>query len=141
MENTVRQYIRHPTAIPILFNLENKIEKIQAKDIGDGGLCFISRYSIQAGKHIHITIPICHPEFEANGIVRWCKHYGNRFLIGVAFQNESVIFSIRMVEQICHIENYRKKILAETGIDLTSDQAAKEWISHYAKEFPKLLNE
>jgi hypothetical protein len=45
-----------------------------------------------------------------------------------------------MVEQVCHIENYRKKILAETGTVLTSEQAAKEWIFHYAKEFPRLLS-
>ena len=140
MENTERQFIRHPAAVPLLFNVGDKTEKIQVKDVGDGGLCFISHHRINAGKQIHISIPIYDHEFEAHGIVRWCKHNGNQFLIGVAFQQESVIFAIRMVEQICHIENYRKKILAETGTELTSDQAAKEWIAHYADEFPRLLD-
>jgi len=140
MENIERQFIRHPTAVPILFNVGNKAETITAKDIGDGGLCFVSQHSIKAGEPIDITIPICHPEFHAHGIVRWCKHNGNTFLIGVAFQQESVVFAIRMVEQICHIKNYRKKILAETGVALTDEQAAKEWISHYANEFPQLLS-
>jgi hypothetical protein len=137
MGNTERKFIRHPTAIPILFNVGEKIETIQAKDVGGGGLCFISHHSINSGQHIDITIPICQPEFEAHGIVRWCKHNGNRFLIGVAFQQESVSFAIRMVEQVCHIENYRNKILLETGIKLTSEQAAKQWISHYANAFPQ----
>ncbi len=141
MKKTERQFIRHPTAVPLLFNVGDSTEKIQVKDVGDGGLCFISQHSINAGEHIHITIPIIDLEFDAHGIVRWCKHNGNQFLIGVAFQQESVIFAIRMVEQVCHIENYRKKILAETGTKLTSEQAAKEWIAHYAKEFPRLLSE
>lgn len=109
MENTERQFIRHPTAIPLLFKVGDRTETIQAKDVGDGGLCFISQHSINVGEHIHITIPICDPEFEAHGIVRWCKHNGNRYLIGVASQQKSVIFAIRMVEQVCHIKNYRKK--------------------------------
>jgi hypothetical protein len=140
MGNTERQFIRHPTAVPLLFNVSNSTEKIQVKDVGDGGLCFMSHHSIDAGEHIHIAISICDHEFDAHGIVRWCKHSGNQFLIGVAFQQESVIFAIRMVEQVCHIENYRKKILAETGTELTSEQAAKEWISYYANEFPRLLS-
>lgn len=140
MDIIERQFIRHPTAVPILFNLGAKTETIQAKDVGDGGLCFISQQQINAGVPIHITIPICQPEFEANGIVRWCKHNGNSFLIGVAFQQESVFFAIRMVEQVCHIENYRKQILAEKGLNLTSEQAARQWIDHYASEFPTLLS-
>tara|TARA_R110002050_G_scaffold57423_5_gene129289 strand:- start:211519 stop:211944 length:426 start_codon:yes stop_codon:yes gene_type:complete len=139
MENTERQFIRHPTTVPILFNVGDGPETIETKDVGDGGLCFVSQYRIGTGEHIHITIPICTPKFEAHGIVRWCKQNGNAFLIGVAFQQESVIFALRMVEQVCHIENYRKKILAESGIELTSEQAANEWISHYANEFPQLL--
>tara|TARA_R110001583_G_scaffold60577_1_gene179818 strand:+ start:400 stop:816 length:417 start_codon:yes stop_codon:yes gene_type:complete len=138
MDIRERQFIRHPTAVPILFNLGDKIETIQAKDIGDGGLSFISPHPINVGQHIHLTIPIFKPEFKAHGVVRWCSQSANRFLIGVAFQQESVIFAIRMVEQVCHIENYRKKKLAETGIKLTSDQAAREWISNYANKFPRL---
>lgn len=140
MKKNERQFIRHPTVVPLLFNLDDRTEKIQVKDVGDGGLCFISNHSIDPDEHIHITIPLSNHEFEAHGIVRWCKHHGDAYLIGVAFQQESVIYAIRMVEQVCHIENYREKILAETGTELTSEQAAKEWIAHYAKEFPRILS-
>lgn len=136
MNNIKREYIRHPAAVPILFNVDDKTEAIETHDIGDGGLCFVSHHSINTGTHIQITIPMCSPEFKANGIVRWCKHNDNTFLIGVAFQQESVFFSIRMVEQVCHIENYRKKVMDETGVELSTEQAAREWIGHYASEFP-----
>jgi len=140
MGNTERQFIRHPTAVPLLFNLDDRTEQIQVKDVGNGGLCFTCHHSIDAGEHIHITISISDHEFDAHGIVRWCEKNGNDFLIGVAFQQESVIFAVRMIEQVCHIENYRKKILAETGTILTTEQAAREWIAHYAQAFPSLFS-
>ena len=43
-----------------------------------------------------------------------------------------------MIEQICHIENYRQLIKKEQGIELSSEQAAKQWIQKYAHTFPTL---
>jgi len=34
---------------------------------------------------------------------------GEKFLVGVAFQQEEVRFSIRMVDQFYHIEDYRSQ--------------------------------
>lgn len=141
MLDTPRQFIRHPTDIPIEFSLNetdaNDLEKIQMKDVGNGGLCFINSHGINTGEKIDIIIPSCDPTFKANGIVRWCKQDGTVFLVGVAFQEASVAFAVRMVEQVCHIENYRCQIKAEKGIDLTSEQAAIEWVSRYAHDFPE----
>ena len=135
-KHTSRQFIRHPTDIPIEFSINDEVEHIQVKDIGDGGLCFSCNHSITIGKQIHIIIPICNPEFDADGIVRWCKQDGTSFLIGVAFQQEAVTFAVRMVEQVCHIEHYRSEMKIDKGIEMTSEQAAMEWISKHAHEFP-----
>jgi len=43
-----------------------------------------------------------------------------------------------MVEQICHIEDYRSRIKKGQGLDLTSEQAASQWISEYADTFPQV---
>ncbi len=136
-QHTSRQFIRHPTNIPIEFSINDEEKHIQAKDIGDSGLCFSCNHSINIGKHIHITIPICEPEFDAEGVVRWCKQDGAIFLIGVAFQQKSMKFAVRMVEQVCHIEHYRSQMKIDKGIELSSEQAAMQWISKYAHEFPK----
>ncbi|MDC9724873.1 MAG: PilZ domain-containing protein [Gammaproteobacteria bacterium] len=138
MPDTPRQFIRHPTAIPIEFNLAGTVEKLHIKDVGTGGLCFSTHHSIETGAQIHIIIPICKPEFDAKGIVCWCKEDAGAFLVGVAFQQESVSYAVRMVEQVCHIEDYRSHMKADKGIELTSEQAAMQWISQHAQDFPQL---
>jgi len=138
MRDSTRQFIRHPTNIPIEFSVAGTVEKINVKDVGTGGLCFVSSHRISTGEQIHIIIPVCNPEFDAKGIVRWCKQDGTHFLIGVAFQQEEVTFAVRMVEQICHIEDYRSQVKKDQGLELTSEQAATQWISEYAHKFPHI---
>jgi hypothetical protein len=41
-----------------------------------------------------------------------------------------------MVEQICCIEHYREEILLNEGRELSCEEAATEWISTYAAQFP-----
>jgi len=43
---------------------------------------------------------------------------------------------VRMIEQICYIEHYRKEVLLNEGRRITSEQAALEWIEKYAQDFP-----
>jgi hypothetical protein len=40
-----------------------------------------------------------------------------------------------MIEQICHIENYRQDQFSKTGELMTSEQAAHEWIIAKAASF------
>lgn len=133
-----RQFIRHPTSIPLEFSVGSLNKMTQAKDAGEGGLCFESQHPINTGEPIRISIPISVPKCVVNGIVRWCKQDDTMFLVGVAFQEESVAFQVKMIEQICQIENYRKRLKAEKGLTLTSEQAAEEWIELYASEFPQI---
>jgi hypothetical protein len=46
-------------------------------------------------------------------------------------------FALRMVEQLCHIEQYRLEILQRDGRWLTSEAAAAEWINRFAGQFPR----
>jgi hypothetical protein len=41
-----------------------------------------------------------------------------------------------MIEQICHIEHYRKEVKLVEGRELSSEEAADEWITRYAGDFP-----
>jgi hypothetical protein len=41
-----------------------------------------------------------------------------------------------MIEQICHIEHYRKEVKLAEGRELSSEEAADEWIKRYAGDFP-----
>jgi hypothetical protein len=41
-----------------------------------------------------------------------------------------------MVEQVCYIENYKKMVYQTEGRQLTTEEAAMEWIGKYASQFP-----
>ena len=43
-----------------------------------------------------------------------------------------------MIEQVCHIEHYRKEVMLREGRELSAQEAAREWISKYAGDFPAL---
>lgn len=138
----MRQYIRHPSELPIHYKTNagrtlrgDNADKMQ--DISSGGLSFHSDYRIQPGKSVHIEIQVKPPPFVADGEVVWCRKQPDGYLIGLRFDDSDTEYSLRMVEQVCHIEQYRRKILRKEGRRLTSEQAAMEWISQFAADFPK----
>lgn len=135
-----RQYIRHPTDIPIHWNLGDVVPpgNEHLRNISEGGLAFLSQVNIPIGATIEIHIPIERPEVSIRGEVVWCRPYDQGgFEIGVRFIDAAQRFKMRMVEQVCHIEHYKREILQEEGRDLTSEAAALEWIKRFAKEFPR----
>lgn len=142
MDIDSRQYIRHPMAIPIHVASESvqEYQHHQIKDVSEGGLCFSCANHFNMGDKVQITISICHPDFDAEGIVRWCKQNENDYLIGIVFLEKDVFFAMRMVEQVCHIENYRQEMFKQTGIEMSTEDAAMEWIKKYASEFPNPMD-
>ncbi|EEF78705.1 PilZ domain-containing protein [Methylophaga thiooxydans] len=131
-----REFIRHPSAIPIHFTLGQRQATRTARDVCSGGLCFHSAEAVAVGETIEIEIASCKPTFTAQGVVRWCEPEHDAFLVGVAFTEKSVRFAVRMVEQLCYIEDYRQKKQAETGQSISSQQAALQWIKNHAATFP-----
>jgi len=55
--------------------------------------------------------------------------------VGVEFLDQDILFRLRMVEQICHIEQYRRTVRESQGRVLSSQEAAIEWIERYAEAF------
>jgi hypothetical protein len=139
MPQSLRQYLRHPSDVPINFRLgEVVVHRTEyLRNIGKGGLCFMSRIAIAPGVRIHIEIPIAEPVFEAEGIVIWCRLREDVFEVGVRFEGVETAYSVRMVEQVCQIEHYRRQIFESEGRVLTSEEAGMEWIRKYASRFPR----
>jgi len=134
----MRSFIRHPSDIPIEFTAEDQHASVSIpmKDVSVGGLSFSSSENMTMGTLLHIRIDVVQPTFEADGVVVWSRQEGEQFIIGMEFLHKEDIFLARMVEQICHIEHYRKEVDEKEGRQLTSQQAAKEWIAKFAKVFP-----
>jgi hypothetical protein len=105
--------------------------------VSKGGLCFRSDSHVASGQFIQIKIPNGKLPFEATCMVAWCKKEGNGFEVGVKFEDKDTEFAMRLIEQACYIEEYRKDVLSQEGRQLTEDEAAKEWIDKFASAFPK----
>lgn len=139
----MRRFIRHPSSVPIrveVLGCDSPKSPAEIKNVGEGGLCFRSTCPLFPGDRVRVEIAVEQDFFEAVGQVAWCEK-GRRELgqvectVGVSFGDEDVEFSVRMVEQVCHIEEYRQEQIA-LGRELSSEEAAKEWIAAFAAKFP-----
>ena len=137
-----REFIRHPSDIPVeLWCILSKsnTHKESLSNVSLAGLAFKSSVSWETGTIIGIRIPLIHPIFETSSRVVWCHKKTSYFEVGVELMDTHDAFKLRMVEQVCQIETYRKK-LKKQGRNLSIEEAATEWISRYAALFPSIEN-
>jgi PilZ domain len=137
----MRQFIRHPVDVPIEVDTDESgpPSAFHTHDISRGGLAFRSDVEVVPGSHVEVRIPYVKPVFEARARVVWCRpHDAHSYELGVTFLDAEDAFLARMVEQVCHIEDYRKSVQRIEGRELSSEEAALEWIDKYAAQFPDI---
>ncbi|HCB13020.1 MAG TPA: pilus assembly protein PilZ [Gammaproteobacteria bacterium] len=134
----MRHFIRHPSDIPIEYRITHSksSRKNRLKDICPGGLCFQTHDALTRGCVIQIIIPVREPPFKATGTIVWCRQTNGHYHVGVQFADENTEFSVRMVEQVCQIHHYQQEVLKKEGRFLSGEEAAAEWVSKYARNFP-----
>jgi hypothetical protein len=135
-----REFIRHPAGIPIEYSLVDNLSYNPdfMNNVSLGGLSFQANHYIEPDRWLHIHIPINDEDFEIDGQVRWCQRsYDDHYDVGIKFADQQQAFLARMVEQICHIEQYKREIMDNEGRKLSSDEAAAEWIEKFAEKFPQ----
>jgi hypothetical protein len=141
---TIRKYIRHPSDVPIQVasdwtELEfDETSEQTLTNVSLGGLCFISPDPLEVLERVRISFPILNPNSFLIGNVVWCEESEEGYEIGLEFESSKDVFRLRMIEQICHIEHYRKEVAQVEGRDLSTQEAAEEWISKFAGDFPAL---
>ncbi|KAA3609761.1 MAG: PilZ domain-containing protein [Calditrichaeota bacterium] len=137
----MRSFIRHAANMPIHFNFQSdkNAHKQNMQNVSTGGLCFFSDSEIPSGSHLSVKIPNLKYPFVEECVVMWCRKAKKRYEVGVKFNDDKTSFRMRMIEQICYIEKYRDEMIAK-GRDLDWQDASKEWIAKYAKDFPQLEN-
>ncbi len=138
----MRSYIRHPVDIPISCQptapgRQAAAQQPHLKDVSTGGLSFYSTQALEPGSTVRIHIDVVSPVFDAEARVTWCHPESEGFLVGLSFIEPDVEYQARMVEQLCHIEQYRRTVARVEGRKLTPQQAAMEWIEKYARDFPR----
>lgn len=140
-----RKFIRHPSDIPIVAAYEASDPNTPGpeclRNIGGGGLSFQSGRQLEVGAAVRIAIPLVEPAFEISARVVWCARTNGVFDIGVEFLEPDKVFKVRMVEQVCHIEHYKREVFEKEGRTLTNQEASLEWIAKCAADFPPLSSE
>ncbi len=135
----MRNFIRHPADIPIKI-IKNESEdcyRQPLQDISIGGLCCRLNEPLAVGDEIKIIIDLIEPVLEMSGRVVWCRAADTAYELGIEYRGGEDVYRLRMVEQICHIEHYRKEMQIREGRNISSEQAAREWIVKFAEGFPK----
>ena len=140
----IRKYIRHPSDVPI--QVASDWTELEFDETGEqtltnvslGGLSFISPDPLEVLHRVRICFPILNQDSFFIGNVAWCEKSDEGYEIGLEFESSKDIFRLRMIEQICHIEHYRTQVAELEGRNLSTQEAAREWISKYASDFPPL---
>ena len=134
----MRQYIRHPTDIPLHYQVADAPEECHPhlRDVSTGGLSFTADQPFKQGQILTIQIDVTDPPFEIKGEVVWCHSRDDEYQVGVCFDSVEQAFALRMVEQVCHIEQYRAAVRQLENRELSSEEAAHEWIQRHARDFP-----
>ena len=140
---TTREFIRHPSDVPIQVkldwaenDLDDDLDDTTLTNVSLGGLSFQSSYALEIGQRVRVSVPVLKSDNSLEGTVVWCESSKTGFEIGLQFESSKEIFRLRMIEQICHIEHYRNEVKLTEDRELTTNEAAKEWISRYAGDFP-----
>ena len=139
----MRRFIRHPSEIPVVIEpwaSEHRPEPIDShlRDVGLGGVSFLVSTTPGIGTLVRVCIPLVAPPFEALGRVTHVEREDAGNLVGVSFPDREAAYRARMVEQVCHIEQYRRQVWSREGRMLSVEAAAREWIERYAASFPRL---
>ncbi len=130
-----REFIRHPVDIPVqVYRRPGQDSREGLSNLSLGGLAFASDRCWSVGENITVTMAVPF-ELEITGRVVWCRRMDQRYEVGLTFTSPAEAYKGRMIEQVCHIEHYRRELEQRQGRRLTLDEAANEWIEHFADRF------
>jgi len=139
----MRKFIRHPGCIPVDIAVQESTgtdHPAMTLNVSAGGLAFRLLHPVNVGATLSVRMPQVWPDYSARGKVAWCRETAEGFEAGVQFPEPSEAFRARMVEQFCQIEAFRRDTHEREGRALSSEEAAREWITRHGAEFAQLFD-
>jgi hypothetical protein len=139
MDKNRRMSLRHPGGLTVRFQLPSEGQECfgELKDLGLGGLGLYCCEPLVPGLALEVSIVKLGGSISYPATVLWCQGRAPLFEAGVRFARSVDPFRARMLEQICYIEAYRRRIYKLTGRAPSADGAALEWIRKFASRFPR----
>lgn len=132
-------FIKHPPDIPLDCAITSSQPYINAHVSGvhEGGMVFEAQSTLPIGAKVMLTVNLNGADLALHGVITHCIQVAdNKCDVGVQFEQDNEHYAMRMIEQACHIEHYRR-IANKRGRSLSEDEAAQEWIAKYAASFPR----
>jgi hypothetical protein len=138
-----RRFRRHPLHVPLAVRAVRDAGSCpsQSSDLSEGGLSFLWPVALPKDVPLQITIPVKEKQYEVKGYVVYSvQDEGSGFFrTGIRFVDASSAFTAKLAEESIEILDYRKKISAELGREITEEEAARRWVRKYAESFAKLF--
>ena len=135
----IRKYVRQVTGIPVGVTLDYS-DNISADDdtitnISLGGLALVAEDPIDINESLQVHCPILNNDAQLSGKVIWCEKSRDGYEVGLEFDDPAEIERMRIIDQIIDIEKFRNQVAEQEGRQLSSVQAAREWVSQYTGKF------
>ncbi len=129
--------IIHPPVIPVTVKIANNPDPVKkpVKKKDRIRLLVNTENSFEPKSIVRVNYPVTDKDFIVTGTVIKCEEDKSRYNVVIEFSDPDNICRVRMVEQICRIELYKRQVLKNEGRSITKTQAALEWIDKYAKDF------
>jgi hypothetical protein len=111
----------------------------ELRNMSYGGLSFVSDEHYAPGDVLEVAFPDLRHPGHVRGEIVWSEALDanpGSYLHGLKFLDENEHHRARLIEQICHIESYRRTQELHYGRSLAPQVAAEEWIAKYAARFP-----
>ncbi len=133
------KFVAHPEEIPLhieeVENLDTSDELLEVN--GFVGISYLTPTPYQLGQSIRLKLADIDPQFNVIGYIFQCEKEQHGYRIFIAFPNKEDCYYVRMIEQLSHIEHYRRQARLQ-GRQLNFNEAATEWIQMFAASFPEL---
>ncbi|MEH6444178.1 MAG: hypothetical protein V7784_09785 [Oceanospirillaceae bacterium] len=137
----VQSFIHHPSEVPVkLVVSDNQFPLFCIDESSSTGVYIHTNARYSVNSCVEVEINVQSPAFFAKGYICSSEPVkeGIGYETGVVFDCPDTAFAVRMIEQVCYIEQYRQKVSVSEGRELTIDSAAVEWITQHAANFPEL---
>lgn len=130
------KFVAHPEDIPIHIEEVNSVQHSTLDLDGFGGISYLCEKPYTAGQSIQIKLAEIDPDFCVVGRIFKCEKENGVFRIFIEFPKKEDCYCVRMIEQLSHIEHYRRQA-KQQGRRLSFNEAAAEWIKKFAASFPE----
>ena len=130
----MRQYVRHATETPIQCMTPHGqlSDNPVMRNVSKTGMCFTTGTKIDPKSNVQLKIPFHGADVELLGTVMWCHDMESHFELGVRFDDNRPDTTTKMIEQICSVEEYRQQVKERERRQISSDEAAREWMEKFA---------